>query len=197
MRSLGVVVMASGFSRRFGPMNKLTMPFGDSSIIETTISTIIQSGISKSIVLVTQHQEVADLYRGNNQLQVVMNNKAYKGLSQSIKLGIKALPNSDAYMFMPGDQVGISCEALVELANAYQGQSDHIIVPVYGKTYGSPKIFPSSLRVPLLALEGDEGGRSLIRIYKDRLKEIAIDHKEANMDIDTLQTYLKHRKGFE
>jgi len=196
MAGLTVIVMASGFSRRFGKENKLLIPLGSMTLIERTLQSIQQANIGH-IILVTQYEEVANLYAHNPLVKVVMNPEAKAGISASIRLGIKASTSSKGFMFVPADQIFLKPITLKALAQKHDEKPDKIIIPVYQGIEGSPKIFPVLLKPQLLALTGDRGGRDIIHENQTLIELHHFDDIIDHLDIDTYDSYQRIREDFK
>lgn len=197
LSNLAVIVMASGFGRRFGNENKLLMSLKDKKVIEVTVSHLLEANVRSYIVLVTQFNGVAELFKNYDKVQVVLNHQAELGITASIKCGIGAVADMSGYMFVPGDQLCLKPETVKYLAQVFEQNQERIIVPVYNGSYGSPKIFPASLKNDLMELKGDKGGREVLKRHKDKVLEVAIADAKENRDIDTYEDYYHIREEFE
>ncbi len=155
---VNAVIMASGYSTRMGK-NKLMLPFKGKPIIEHVIDAIKECNFNE-IILVGQEKEVLDIAKKKNIL-TVLNTKAYKGQSQSIKLGILNTSPSKGYMFFTGDQPLLDSYTINSLLNTFTRNNDYIIIPKYKDKVGSPTIFPKKFKNELLNLQGDVGGKAL------------------------------------
>lgn len=195
MCKLAVILLASGFSSRFGSDNKLLMPYKTSTVIETVMGEILASDISQDIIVITQYQKIIKLYESNKLTKVIKNKEAATGISASVKLGIEAAASVEGYLFIPGDQVGLKRDVLDKLVREFHKNKDHVIVPCYNDQVGSPKIFPKSLRPDLLKLKGDEGGRGLIKKEGALVHYVKILDVQSNDDIDTQEDYKRLREA--
>jgi CTP:molybdopterin cytidylyltransferase MocA len=101
------------------------------------------------------------------------------------------------YIFIAGDQILLKPETLKELVDVFNAHSDSILVPVYAGVYGSPKIFPESMKEELMALQGDKGGSSLIKKYKELVIELAIKDTNENWDMDSEEDYIRIKERFK
>lgn len=196
MTKIGAVIMASGFSKRFGQKNKLLVPIEGMSLIERVLYEVLESDLFLSVVVVTQYQEIEALYKKNKKITLVKNTAPEEGISTTIQLGIEAMPKVDAYMFIQGDQIGLTRKNIEKIVQTFKQNKNKIIVPTYDGDYGSPKLFPSIYRDQLMALKGDVGGKQLLNRYSDELLTIGLE-KEGNLDIDTEECYKKIRGMFD
>ena len=101
MSLISAIIMASGFSRRMGE-NKLLMKYNNKFLIEYTLDVISKCNF-KDKLIVTQYEKIKEIGE-NLDFKVVKNKYPNRGISESIKLGIKNCEESEGYMFFVGDQ---------------------------------------------------------------------------------------------
>ena len=126
------------------------------------------------IVAVTAYDEIED-YCLRKGIKTVINKNSQLGQSQSIKLGTKALYDMDAIAYFVCDQPFLSCDSILKLKNNVQE----------GNSY-SPCIFNKKYFDLLLALEGDKGGKSIIKNNTDYVNYVYFTDKKEFFDIDNL-----------
>lgn len=184
---ISAIVMASGFSRRM-KKNKLLMEFDGEIVIDRTLKTIKKSKVDEYI-LIYSSDEVKDIAIENG-FDTHHNSKAHLGQSESIKLGVEyASKETEGYMFFVGDQPLLDEATIDSLIDIFLDNKNSIVIPKFGDKRGNPVIFPASLGQELLRLEGDVGGRDVIRNNKEKVIEIKVDNSYAGMDIDTPEAY--------
>jgi molybdenum cofactor cytidylyltransferase len=181
------IILASGLSRRMGS-DKLLLPVDGIAIVERVMQAT-DASLLDDILVVYQNpvvRKLAERYR----IRQVYNPDAALGQSASVKAGVlAALPQTQAYMFLTGDQPRLGAAPINLLIAAWQNRKDHIIVPVYGGRRGSPVIFPAHFRGQLLAFEGDTGGRAVIEQAPDMVLCVDMPDADAGIDIDTPEEY--------
>jgi probable selenium-dependent hydroxylase accessory protein YqeC len=128
--------------------------------------------------------------------KIAINQHPERGISSSIKLGISAVGDSEAYLFTVCDQPKLTGTTFYRLTEAYHygGASIAAVKPdVYsaesgpeGKKSagGSPNIFSCRYRDELMSLEGDKGGKRVIRKHEDDTVYIEVPAEEL-YDVDT------------
>lgn len=185
---ISAVIMASGFSKRMGE-NKLFLKYKDQTFIENIIFKVIESDFYE-INLVTAYDEITGLCnkidKPDNFL-VTINKNPDNGISESIKLGIKYLKPCDAYIFFTADQPDLSVITIKSIMT--EAESDNIVVPRYNEKNGSPAAFGKEFYYDLSMLEGDSGGKQIIKKYPDRVKFIDILNAYEGRDIDTKEEF--------
>jgi molybdenum cofactor cytidylyltransferase len=183
------IILASGFSKRM-EQEKLLLPVGGVALVERVIRAAQASRLDE-VILIYQKREIEKIGRKYG-IKAVHNPRADEGQSAAIKLGIHtAQPETDAFMFMVGDQPFLNPSTINILIDTFQQDPHSIIVPVYNNTRGNPVLFPSGMKDLLLALDGDRGGRVLIDSMPDRVTQVHIEEELAGADIDTRENYLR------
>ena len=96
------IVLAAGLSRRMGEVNKLLLPFGEKTILETTLDNILSSNIEVVLIVIgheaPQVKKVLDDYlrrdsESRRKFFIVENPDYEKGMTTSIQAGVKASQN--------------------------------------------------------------------------------------------------------
>ena len=153
------VIMASGFSKRAG-FNKLLYIIDGKPMARHILDTLRCISFHR-VVVVTRFPELA-AWADELGYTPVWNDAAEEGQASSIRLGVSAAPDCDAYMFFPADQPHITAGTVRAIIKEFERGGDSVVIPVYDGRRGSPVIFPSRLAGALGALTGDTGGRSVI-----------------------------------
>ncbi|WP_434293594.1 molybdenum cofactor cytidylyltransferase [Clostridium botulinum] len=183
---VSAVIMASGYSTRMRK-NKLMLPFKGKPIIEHVIDAIKECNFNE-IILVGKEKKVLDIAKRKNIL-TVLNTEAYKGQSQSIKLGILNISSSKGYMFFTGDQPLLNSYTINLLLNTFTENNDYIVIPKYKNKVGSPTIFPGKFKNELLNLQGDVGGKIVINNHINEILFVNLRNGYSLFDIDTPKDY--------
>nr|WP_300002628.1 nucleotidyltransferase family protein [Tissierella sp.] len=176
------IILASGFSNRMG-RDKLLIKLKDETLIETVIKACKESELDK-LLLVYRQKEVKDIGEKYN-LETILNSNANLGQSESIKLGVAGVKMDSDFMFIMGDQPFIDKEHINKLINKYNNSEKGILVPYYNSKRGMPSIFGGKYRDELLRVQGDKGGRDLMKKHKEDLEEFHFQDEKLGKDIDT------------
>jgi len=187
--NISAIVMASGLSKRMNK-NKLQMKINDKKIYEFVLQTIKNCSCFKEVTVVAKDDEILE-NASDLEFMAVKNEESHLGQSQSIKLGLRNLKETDGYMFFVADQPFIKVSTIETLVEAFKYNPDKIIIPCYNGKRGNPVIFPFKLKYALLRLEGDQGGRAVLNQNYDKIIEVNINNDYENIDIDTIEDYEK------
>jgi molybdenum cofactor cytidylyltransferase len=180
------IILASGYSRRMG-QNKLLLKYRGKSLIEHTLETILQCGFYE-IILVAREADIIDI--GNkHQLNVIINENADKGISESIKLGVRNAKETKGFMFFMADQPFLDVDTVKGLNHEFEENLDSIIIPRFDDKNGSPVTFPSIFKEDFLRLEGDVGGKVIINKNLDKVKFVEVKDNAKLFDVDTNENY--------
>lgn len=181
-KQISLVVMASGFGRRYGG-NKLLELFRGKELYRYVLEMADGSG-ADSIIVVTRFPEIKNYIQNKYpKMRVVWNDHPEHGISESLRLGLEASGEMDGCCFMVCDQPLFREDSLKKLFQKFQDNPNCIVACTDGKKQGNPVIFPQDLFGELMELSGDQGGRQIIGKHKERLLNLKVSSWEL-MDID-------------
>ena len=180
--NLGCVIMASGMGKRFGG-NKLMADFRGKPMIQRALDAT--EGLFSRRVVVTRHESVAQLAREQN-VDVVLHDLPHR--SDTVRLGLEALGDLDACMFLPGDQPLIRRETVAMLLENWKENPDSIIRPAYEDNEGSPVVFPAWAFPELKNLPEGKGGGVVIRKHPHEVLRVSVSNPFELADADTPST---------
>lgn len=179
---IGCVLMAAGDSKRFGE-NKLQAELDGKSLICRAMDAVPFNELYRA-VLVTQYPVIAE--QGKQRGFVIcLNDQPALGLSHTVYLGVEALRDADALLFLVADQPLLKRESVVQALRLYRENPHRIIAMGHAQRRGNPCIFPRAYFPELMALTGDHGGRSVIERHEDALLLCELQNERELMDVDT------------
>lgn len=184
------IILASGFSKRFKG-NKLLTLYKEKPLIMHIADKVIRQDFYE-VIIVSQYDEILSLVSSTRSskgiIRTVKNNNPQRGISESIKLGLKASQPCDAYMFFVGDAPLISeetIEAMMHMYNGIEAKENAILCPFYEGKRGNPVVFAQTYKEELLELSGDEGGKQVIARHSKCVVGYEVGHQKELFDIDT------------
>lgn len=179
---LGCVIMASGLGKRFGS-NKLMADFHGEPLIQRALRAT--DGLFAKRVVVTRHESVAALCRELGA-DVVLHDLPHR--SDTVRLGLEALGDLDACMFLPGDQPLLRRETVAMLLEIRKENPDRIIRPAYEDSEGSPVLFPAWAFPELKTLPEGKGGGVVIKNHPHEVYRASVFDPFELADADTPET---------
>jgi len=184
------VILAAGSSERMGGTDKLSLPFKKSSVLQSTLDQVIGSGISEIIIVTAPGSRWKSVLAGNN-FKIVENSLHKTGQASSLKAGLAEVsPKSQGVIFALGDQPLIGSDIYKMLIERYKLNLKPVTYPVYQSRRGNPVVFDRTLWPLLMKLEGDEGGRAIIKnLRSEDIDLVQTDNKYIITDIDTPEDY--------
>ena len=193
----GILLMA-GLSSRLG-FPKALLPYGRKVLVERVLEQTLASRLDRVIlVLGCQARKILSAlgsFQGSPRLEVVVNRRYDRGLSSSIRAGLRVLdPSASGVMFILGDQPLLNTATIDRLIQAFRRHRLPIVVPLYGRRPGNPVIIGRELLPELQRLRGDTGGREIIRKNPDWVLNIPIRPQYIGWDVDTWEDYDRTRK---
>ena len=176
---IGCVIMASGLGKRFGG-NKLMADFLGKPMVQTALDAT--DGLFTRRVVVTRHKSVADLCRKQN-IPVVLHDLPHR--NDTIRLGLEALGELDACMFLTGDQPLLRRETVAKLLENWKQHPDCMVRPIHEDTEGSPVLFPAWTFPELKNLPEGKGGGVVIRNHPHNMIPVSVSDPFELADADT------------
>lgn len=175
----GLVIMASGLGKRFGG-NKLMADLNGRPVISYILDA--SEGIFAKRIVVTRHESIVKLCREKG-IDVILHDLPFR--SDTTRLGVNAMAETDSCAFCPSDQPLLSSDTLKSLALLAANDKHSCFRPVCNETVGAPIVFPRSLYGELSELPEGKGGSYIIKKHPDMLKFLNIRDEYELMDIDT------------
>jgi molybdenum cofactor cytidylyltransferase len=121
-------------------------------------------------------------------VEAVPNLEAATGQTASIRLATARLASdssAEAVIFSVADQPFLTPAVFEELTGAWAAGRGEILVSSYAGRRGNPVLFARRFFAELQALQGDTGGREVLRAHPELVREIAMPDAAAGRDIDT------------
>jgi molybdenum cofactor cytidylyltransferase len=177
--NIGCVIMASGLGKRFGG-NKLLADFQGQPMISRILDAT--EGIFAQRVVVTRSEEVAVLCK-NRGIRVVLHSLPHR--SDTVRLGLEAMPGIDRCMFAAADQPLLRKETIAALAIASKNNGDFIWRTGWEGMQGSPVVFPGWSFPELQNLPEGKGGGVVAKKYPERLRMVNVRDMYELKDVDS------------
>jgi len=184
---IAAIVLSGGKSERMGSPKAL-LQYRGRSFLSTILAAIESAGL-KPVIVVAGHHFDAVLGAFPNQ-RVLFNAEYERGMSTSVKTGIRALPAGvDGAALFLVDHPLIDRETIDSLVS--QATPGRIIVPVFDGRRGHPIIVAADLFEEVLELPPDQGLNTVVKRNRDRVVEVTVGNSGILRDIDTPEQFAK------
>ncbi len=180
---LGCILMAAGSGSRFG-VNKLEAMFEGKTLAERAIDVIPKEDFY-AVAVVTQYPRLMELAKSRGFL-AVENEKPEDGISHTIRLGMDALQDADALMFLVADQPKLRKESVKAEIAFFMEHPKNLVAMGHGTRRGNPAIFPKRYFEGLRMLREDSGGSEVIRRHEDDLLLFQLEDALELYDVDSV-----------
>jgi molybdenum cofactor cytidylyltransferase len=195
--NIAAVVLAAGASSRMGS-NKLLTEIGGKPMVRRVVEAVAATAATPVIVVTGKDAEKVEAALAGCTVRLVNNPEFAKGLSSSLKCGMKALPEDcNGAVILLGDMPDVSAALIDKLIAAFNPMEGRAIcVATHGGKRGNPVLFARRFFAEMESIEGDVGARGLIGAYPELVCEVEAGTDAPLIDIDTPETlaaYLKQR----
>lgn len=175
------------------PGNKLLAELGGKPVIRRVAESVRASRASSVIVVTGNEDTRVRLALREMDVRFAHNVDFAKGLSESLKCGLKNAADCDGAMILLGDMPFVLPDLINNLIEAFDpAENRAICVPVRNGRRGNPVLWARSFFPELLTLEGDHGAKRLFARHEDAICEVAASDDGVLFDIDTAQDLKSH-----
>jgi molybdenum cofactor cytidylyltransferase len=188
---ISALLLAAGRGERMGGVKQL-LSLGVGRMIEAALDNLHSSRCDEIIVVLGfAAAKVRPLVEGKDRVKVVINPRFAEGMSTSIHEGLHAVnPRAAGILIALADQPFIPPEVMNELIDQFATGAKGIVLPVYQGKRGHPVILDrKKYEAELLGLQGDVGGREIVRKHPEDVLEVAVASKGVVIDIDAPEDY--------
>jgi molybdenum cofactor cytidylyltransferase len=184
------IVLAAGYSSRANAF-KMTLPMGQMSVLEQTISKF--EGLCSRVIVVAGFQaeiiqeEIAKIISKNAysfQIKFVYNENFNQGMFHSIQKGCNEV-NAPTFFITPGDCPLVKKETIQLLAK----HKGNVVIPSFDYKGGHPIKLSSEVKRKILETNPESNLRVVLGGYEK--KYMNVDDAGVLMDVDTPEDYQK------
>ncbi|HEY0561755.1 MAG TPA: nucleotidyltransferase family protein [Methylophilus sp.] len=182
------ILLAAGFSRRFGNANKLMQNLPDGQVMVLAAAQHLIAALPISIAVVrAENLALADALRQLG-FQVVMCAEDAAVMADSLVTAVRYAQqlnlHHDGVVIALADMPYIQPHTISQVATLLK-QAGGIVVPTYLDQRGHPVGFSAKFINALLKVEGDHGARAVVKQHAEEVSLLACDDAGILADIDT------------
>ena len=188
-----VVVLAGGSASRFG--SKLLADLDGLPLVMHTPLRLQKAG-GFDVTVVTRHEEVKQLCEDAG-ITCVFSELCREGLSGSVRAAAQYLTDTDcrAAVFCGGDQPFLTAEMLRDFYESWQRSGKGLASCRAEGQVTNPVIFSARYFEELTVLNGDTGGRAVLRAHEEDCCFYDLPDPFAAADIDLPEQLEEAKKG--
>lgn len=178
------ILLAAGRGRRFDPSgmeNKLLQQCGELSVAEAAASPLLAM-LPHVIAVVRPGATAVAAKLRTLGCEVIVCDTADTGMAASLVHALRHAQEAGGWIIGLGDMPHVAPQTIQSLQYALE-QGAGIAAPIYQGQRGNPVGFDRRYLPQLLALEGDQGARAILKQYP--VQEVAVDDAGILQDIDT------------
>lgn len=184
------ILLAAGFSRRFGAADKLLQTLPDGRPIALAAAENLIKAIPLTIaVLRPENTALANLL-GNAGLKIVFcgsqDTEMADSLSAAVHYSAQFSESSVGFVIALADMPYIQPDTISAVAHELNAGAA-IVAPIYHGKRGHPVGFSAKFRNALEQLSGDEGARAILKRHADQIQLLECNDPGVLTDIDTPQ----------
>ena len=177
------ILLASGFSKRFGERNKLLVPFRGKPLVRHTLELVSGMDFPGGIFLVAASDEVAARAEDMPEVKVIGNTAPEKGLRESVRLGVEAAGvRAEYFLFFHCDEPFLDAATVQSILDARRPGC--IVEPRFRDRPGNPCLFSSAFRKDLLTLKEGETPKVIKARRRDAVIGVEVQDQLILEDID-------------
>ena len=180
---VGAIVLAAGFSSRFGSSKLLAELSSGKTVFQQTVERIAEA--FPELLVVTRPEMVTALQKLAQGTSILGFEHADQGMGATLAFAAQQIGDWDGCVVCLGDMPFIEASTYSLIAELVT--VDSIVTPTFDSKMGNPVAFGKNLYTDLEALTGDSGGRRLTSMYPQAVRELRVSDPGILQDIDTLE----------
>lgn len=188
MADVRVLLLCGGRASRFGS-EKLLVPVkrrGETLPMAALSARSAIEGAGNALAVVPPRADKLREVLAKAGCEILESEATARGLGASLAAGVARSRDADGWIVALGDMPFIGAATFASILAALRSGS-LVAAPVDRATNarGHPVGFSARLREDLLALDGDEGARSVVERHRHQMTLIPVDDDGITIDIDT------------
>jgi molybdenum cofactor cytidylyltransferase len=180
-KPVGAIVLAAGFSSRFGSSKLLAELSSGKTVFQQTVERIAEA--FPELLVVTRPEMVTALQKLAQGTSILGFEHADQGMGATLAFAAQQIGDWDGCVVCLGDMPFIEASTYSLIAELVT--VDSIVTPTFDSKMGNPVAFGKNLYTDLEALTGDSGGRRLTSMYPQAVRELRVSDPGILQDIDT------------
>ena len=183
---ISAIFLAAGQSKRLLKENKLLKIYKKKPLICHSLNSLIKSKVNK-IIIVLGHEsgQVRKVIKKNKKIIFIFNNNYKKGISSSIKIGIKRLSKKNkGFIIIQSDMPFIKTKHINKICSSIQNKKHSLHALKFRNRVGNPIGFDISVLSKFKKIKGEYGDKFMVKRLKKRTNFIKVTSNKVFKDFD-------------
>jgi molybdenum cofactor cytidylyltransferase len=196
MPSVFAILLSAGRSERMGAFKPL-LPFGEKTVIETSVDYLRRGGVETIIVVLGHRAEELKELLKSQPVSFALNPNPKSEMNESIACGVRELPErTKATLIALVDHPAIPAEVVSRLITEWE-RGAKLLIPENKGRGGHPVLVDLCYREELLQLDPERGLRGLLDAHRAEVVRVPVESPYIARDMDTWDDYRAlHREIF-
>ena len=188
---ISAILLAAGQSKRFLKENKLLKIYKKKPLISHSLNSLLKSKVNKIIIVLGyESNKVRNAIIKNKKISFVVNNYYKKGMSSSIKIGIKRLSiKNKGFIIIQSDMPFIKTKHINKICSSIQNKKHLVHVLKFRNRVGNPIGFDISVLSKFKKIKGEYGAKFMIKRLNKETNFIKITSSKVFKDFDTKKDF--------
>ena len=180
------ILLAAGKSKRLKSENKLIKIYKKKPLINHGVKSLIKSKVNKIIIVLGfESEKLKKIIKKNRKISFIFNKYYKKGMSSSIKQGLKKISKKDkGFIIVQSDMPFITTSNINKICNSITTKKYLIHILRYKNQMGNPIGFDISILDKFKKIKGNIGAKYMVKKLKNRANFIAVSSKKFFKDLD-------------
>jgi molybdenum cofactor cytidylyltransferase len=180
------ILLAAGKSKRLKSENKLIKIYNKKPLINHGVKSLIKSKVNKIIIVLGfESEKLKKIIKKNRKISFTFNKYYKKGMSSSIKQGLKKISKKDkGFIIVQSDMPFITTSNINKICNSITAKKYLIHILRYKNQMGNPIGFDISILDKFKKIKGNIGAKYMVKKLKNRANFIAVSSKKFFKDLD-------------
>ena len=180
------ILLAAGKSKRLKSENKLIKIYKKKPLINHGVKSLIKSKVNKIIIVLGfESKKLKKIIKKNRKISFTFNKYYKKGMSSSIKQGLKKISKKDkGFIIVQSDMPFITTSNINKICNSIITKKYLIHILRYKNQMGNPVGFDISILDKFKKIKGNIGAKYMVKKLKNRANFIAVSSKKFFKDLD-------------
>ncbi len=180
------ILLAAGKSKRLKSENKLIKIYKKKPLINHGVKSLIKSKVNKIIIVLGfESKKLKKIIKKNRKISFTFNKYYKKGMSSSIKQGLKKISKKDkGFIIVQSDMPFITTSNINKICNSITTKKYLIHILKYKNQMGNPVGFDISILDKFKKIKGNVGAKYMVKKLINRANFITVSSKIFFKDLD-------------